>query len=456
MIRQRDLSVLAMAWLLALTTPAGAQALGEPGGVPIPLPLDEDESIPMPQGDGPTMPDDRGERHIELRMGKPRDYPAAGLRLTLPIGFRRQPLIDPYAVVSAARNEGMHRALSVAISAYPMQKGVEPGQIVQNVLDEMDGNIAIRRLEIEPPSTVKLAAQQAVARTMSYKFRGVRTAGIVACFVRTFDADADGVPPHPVAYLFTIEVLQRYRAILDDLVAEVGNGASFIDFRSPAALTIDRTGPYVRDYDAGYAIRQPADWAAQFNDLGIALGRMDYLLGDIVSPTVQLMSTEIPADETSRHCGRQTIEFERKQGWDIEVLSQGSRTLAGRKAWQIVLRKKHGRKSQPAEATREANLDADEPPAPTSDDDATAEPDPRDVASVEVRRLMCMPAEDGAERKQHISVIVTCHDATPERAVEIMDVMADGFSLLVKTEDIDDPGEIKMPDDVERTITLPR
>jgi hypothetical protein len=445
-----------MAWLLAASTLAGAQTLGEPGGVSIPLPLDEGESIPMPEGDGPTMPDDPGEQQLELRMGKPRDYPASGLRLTLPIGFVRQPLTDPYGVVSAARNEGMHRALSVAISAYPMQKGIEPGQIVQNVLDEMDGNIAIRRLEVQPPSTVKLAGQQAVARKMSYKFRGVRTAGIVACFVRTFDADADDVPPYPVAYLFTIEVLEKYRGSLDKLVAEVGKGASFIDFRPPASLKIDRTGPYVRDYEAGYAIRQPADWAAQFNELGIALGRMDYLLGDIVSPTVQLMSTEIPADETSRHCGQQTLDFERKQGWEIEVLSQGPTTLAGRKAWQIVLRKKHGRKNPPAEATPEPDLDAAEPPAPTPGADDAAEPAPRDVASVEVRRLMCMPAKEGAERKQHISVIVTCHDASPERAVEIMDAMADGFSLLVKTEDMDDPGDIKMPDDVERTIPLPR
>jgi hypothetical protein len=449
MTRTQFVIVLAAEIVLISTLPAMAQVDDAEAILEATLP-EEGPSTPMPSGEPMTMPGEDGVRVVPLRQGKPRDYPAAGLQLTLPVGFIRQPLADPYQVVTAVRQEGMNTALSVTVSAYPVDKETQAGQLIQTVISELDGNIAIRRLRVEDPTALELAGRKAVGRRITYRTRGVWTVGMIACFIRDMPADGEDVPPAPVAYMFTFEALRKYEDSLDELIAEVGKGAQLIDFASPTAEKIDRTGPVVRDGKAGYAIRLPARWAVEFNEYGIAMSRVNYLLGDVRSPSVQVMASDVAADETSRHCGAETIAFEREQGWDIEILSQGPAKLAGRDAWQIVLRKK----GRPDAEANGASSDEDKPqanPATKAGDAATQSP-----ASIEVRRLMCMPAEPGAETKKHISIIMTCHDCSPQRVEEMMDAVAGGFSMLV-ADDEDEPtqGDFNMPD-TEPTVPMPK
>jgi hypothetical protein len=447
-----NLFMLSAAMLLAAAVTATAQIRPPDESLAVPQPAEPTTPIPMPDGDPMAMPGEQGEATVAFRMTAARDYPAAGLRLSLPVGFRHQALVDAYQIAAAARSEGMHTALGVSISAFPVRAGTQPEQIVRNFLDELDGNIAIRRLEVQPSTAPPLAGQQAAARRMTYKFRGVRTVGMVVCFVRTFEPGQKPVPPGPVAYLFTFEVLEKYAGSLDDLVAKVCQDTKLIDVQSPTALKVDGTGPHIRDFDRGYAIRQPAGWAAEFNDLGVTMGRMNYLLGDVISPNLQVTATEIPATEDSRHAGERTIAFEREQGWEIEVLSEGESKLAGREAWQFVLRKKMGASTtQPAD---EPENQADDGTAETHSIDAAAL---AGTSSVEVRRLICIPAgEDKPDRKRHFAIILTGHDCSSERVIEMMDTLAAGFALLQRADNRQDPGDFRMPDDVKPTVPMPQ
>jgi hypothetical protein len=414
---------------------------------PLPLPDPDGPAIEMPTGEPPIMPGSDNQKKLTLREGQTRSYPTAGLELALPLGFTPQPLDDPYKILQVRRSEGLRDAASVVISAYPVQAGTEPKSIIEDFTAELADDIAIRRLNIEPVTAFQIADQPAVACRLSYKLRRVRTVGWVGCFVRTFGQGQADVPPGPIAYLVNIEVLDNYEGSLDELRSLVLASLKLTDFSSPASQEIEFSRMYRRDYEGGFAMRQPVDWAAQFNDAGLAMGRVNYLLGDVISPSVQVLATEIPATETGRSCGEQTIEHERKQGWDIEIISAGPSKLIGRDAWQIVLHK---------QVDEQALLD--------DETAGEASPNPVDlqsgdipqIRSVEVRRLMCMPIDGKEDRKKHFALILTCHTCSPERAVEIMDKLAEGFFLQRKPRGTKDPGEPVLPKPTREPIPLPR
>ncbi len=417
----------------------------------LPLPVPNGPIFEMPKGDPPVMPGSKDKKRLPLREGQARSYPAAGLELALPLGFTPQPLDDPYKVLQVSRSQGLRDAASVVVSAYPVQPGTKPTSIIENFTAELANDIAIRRLEVDPVSTLQIANQPAAGCRLSYKLRRVRTVAWVGCFVRTFDADQSDVPPGPVAYLVNVEVLDNYAESLDELREKVLATLKLTDFCSPASLDIELSRMYRRDYEGGFAMRQPVGWAAQFNEAGLAMGRVNYLLGDVISPSVQVLGTEIPATETGRSCGEQAIELERKQGWDIEVISAGPSELLDREAWQIVLRKQLADDALPTEEPQPGE-DTDTPAPDLPASDAT-----RQARSIEVRRLICMPIEGEDDRKKHFALILTCHTCSPERAVEMMDKLAEGFALQRKPKGTKDPGEPILPDPSGIDLTpLPR
>lgn len=454
MQRRQTLSLVLLACCLLPAARAAAQGLGPAEPPMVSIPRNLKPTVEMPTGKPPVMPDASAPSTLTLRLGKAEAFPAAGLKLTLPLGFVAEPLSDPYQILQASRNEGMHKAASLAISVYPVEATTTPESLIKTFTDELHENIGIRRLKIEPAPALTFAGQTAMAQRLSYRFGGIKTVGLVACFVRTFDGEAGQVPPGPLAYLVTFEVLDSYSANLDELVSVIGKAAELTDLVAPATLNVDTKGPYRRDYEAGFAMRQPAGWAAQFNEAGLAMGRMNYLLGDVISPSMQVLATTVPDTETARTCGEKTIELERELGWDIEIVSAEPAKLAGRDAWQIVLRKRMSADYTPPVDDEDEDETSDAPEL--SDAAKAAREKALSASSIEVRRFMCMP-DDEPGRKKHFALILTCHECSPRGASNLMDAFAGGFAIQPKPADYEDPGEGSLPgNDTPVRIQLPR
>ncbi len=389
-----------------------------------------------------------------IQMNKPIEFPHAGVRIALPGGFEPLMLTEEFQVMAATRAGGRRATQSLSLSAYPVEGKTTAKEVLDELLKPLKQDLSFRYLKVIKETKTRIAGIDGKARRLSYTHRGVKTVAVRACFIREVElpgAETKTIPaklnakaqvrPYGgsqdrptasklyVAYVLTMEVALKHEKTLLRTFDAVVQAMAMIDFRRPIEIPIDFKGPFLKEFSQGYIIRMPKGWVGGHNELGVFTEQADYLLGGIASPWVQVVSAVVPETMTDQDCGEKAIEYEAKLGVKIEVLSKGPIKLAGMDACQYVLRKSI---PLPLAETQPATQEGKSPPAsqPTQTRPAIRPAEmPPSASVIEVLRLLNVPAfEKGKAR--HYAIIVSCKDSSVKQAVEFMENLAKGFSLV--------------------------
>lgn len=460
--------ILIMFGLLLPTGAAWSQPLS--GKTPPKLPEGEAPAMPdrdadsLPEGDAPTLPGEKNTPHLPggnaptlpggttgqgtkmtLRLNTPREFPHAGVTIALPVAYESLPIRDPYQILVGVLPEGRRSVQSVSLSAYPVREGITAAQFSDVGVQNLQDNLAIRRLEFEPLDEFSMGEQTAMVRTLRYRHRGIDTLSRQGVLIRTIPGLQEDSSTS-LAYVLTVEVSPQHADDLNALFSLVAGGVRFQDVQRPIDLTprYAEERSLLKDFARGFAIRQPIGWSAGRDEIGLDMGQMDYTIGGMQSPAMGVVMAMVPAELTAQQCGEKALAYEQDQGWQIEILSSGPARLDDKDAWEYVLKKSY----QPPtpQPTTNPTTDAaatDNQPAETTDD-LSARPDA--VEFIEVRRLLSLPPEE--ETRRHYAVILACYQTTPEKT----QALAEELFATFRTIDITKPTE---KDEVPKAIRLP-
>ncbi|MCD4823943.1 MAG: hypothetical protein K8S55_05005 [Phycisphaerae bacterium] len=400
------------------------------------------------------------EKVAPIKMNKPVDFPHAGIRLAMPTGFDRQPLGEEFAVMVAKRIEGMRATQSISLMAFPVSSDQTAEAFSQSLLSNLKGDLAVRHLKVLNKTKMRIAGLDGLAQSIAYTHRGIETVAVGVCFIRQVkktpvageSADAKKADSFAIAYLLSMEVAATHKNILFRTFDEIVKTIALTDFRKPIDVIKQFKGPFLKDHRSGCGVRVPPGWVGVVGKTGLSVFQADYLAGGVPSPIIQVVSLEVPNTAAPEACGKKAIEFERKQGFTIDILSQGPVTVGKNSFYQFVLRKSVYREAEspaatpatpgqkppgktapataPTKETKPAATTA--PPAettPKAKQPAAAQPVKKKelVASViEVRRLLNLPSEN-VGKSWHYAIIMTCQDCDEKQAVAFMDKFTKGF-----------------------------
>lgn len=352
-----------------------------------------------------------------VKIQKSVDYPQAGIILAVPTGFSFSPLLSQeYQVMVASRIEGRRASQSVSLSAYPVAAGVTPERFLQELRKPLESNLAVRQLKVVKTTKVPVAGLVGAAAHLTYTFRGIKTVAVSACFIRDVTPTGPATKPDDdtragggrLAYVLTLEVAEAHRKTLLRTFDAIVRTIMITLIERPIDIEKDYDGPYLRDFPRGYALRMPKGWIGGQNALGVFMEQADYKLGGIPCPSVQVVSNLVPPSMSAEACGAKAIEWMKKNGVTVEILSKGPAKMAKRDGYQYVIRKTQTPKTNKAKT----------PPLATT--------------TIEVHRLLCvLPSEeDEEERARHYTLIVAGQDATVKQMTELADNLAQHFLVV--------------------------
>ncbi len=359
-------------------------------------------------------------RRIEgIEMGAPVEYPTAGLRFALPVGFANRPLRESSQVALAVRGEGTEAAQSFSAHAFPIGKGVTAKAFLKFVTESIQRKLAIRNLELVEEAGVSFHGIEGAAQLATYSHRGTESAAMVVCFVRQASRPSEPADSEPV-YLAHLLVVETPKAQIDSVaptLAKVLETVSLSELRRPIEMPMQDVGAPIENRSLGFAIRQPDGWIATSDETGLVMGRIDYLLGGIASPEARVLTATVADSWTSKSFGENAIKLKTEQGFEMEVLSQGPARLGGKDGYQFVIRK-----TALSAATEPA-------PEPGQIKPISLPSAPKPASSyIEIGRLICLPAEQ--DKKKLYALVLDCYYCEVEQAQEVMDKIASGFVLL--------------------------
>jgi len=337
-------------------------------------------------------------------LNKPREYPHAGISLASPKGFKPRPLKDPYDVMHAVVMEEGRPVRSVKLSAFPVGEGVTAEEFAKARMADLKKNLAIRHLKPIKQVPISVAGIKGIAGTMTYTFRGMSSIAAQVHFIRDVKSAKTRI-----CYLLTVECLLERQAQLLPTLGAVIRSIELTSVRHPDLSAAAVLGEPIHDFELGCSIRQPRGWYADQSDVGTEMGQVDYLLGGVPMPSVQLLARAVAgAAATSEACAKKclsvarTVAVERKQ--TCEVISEGPASLAGLPAYQFVL--VHSSKGRP--------------PLPAS------KTSPRSVAIVQ--RTVCAAGSGGKPAKAYM-LTLTARGEDAKAAEALLGAIAKGFSL---------------------------
>ncbi len=337
-------------------------------------------------------------------LNKPTEYPHAGISLAWPKGFKPRPLSDPYDVTNAVVLESDRPVRSVKLSAFPVGEGVTAEDFAGARMAELKKNLSIRHLKSIKRVPISVAGIKGIAGTMTYTFRGMSSIAAQVHFIR----DVKSAKAR-ICYLLTVECLLERQAQLLPTLGAVIKSIELTSVRHPDVSAGAEPGEAIRNFKLGYSIRQPRRWYAVKSDVGTEMGQVDYLLGGVPMPSVQLLARGVPAGAaTSEACAKKclsvarSVAVERKQ--TCEVISEGPAKLAGLPAYQFVLI--HSSKPRP--------------------------PLPGGTKSLEsvviVQRTVCVAGSGGKSPKAYM-LTLTARGEDAKAAEALLAAIAGGFSL---------------------------
>lgn len=409
-------------------------------------------------------------------MQEPKDFCHAGIRLSWPKGYRTAPLTEEFQVCLARRKFGTRPQESLTLSVFPIGEGQTVQALTAEVLESIQADPATRDLTVVKSTTVPVCCTEGQARSLTYVHRTVETSAVLLCFARSMPSGGPNAAVVPSAnpaggdareerseeparqrllYLLTMEATGDAREGLLREFDEVVQSAEFLPFRRPVECALPKLRTKMEHYSGGYSIRLPEGWIGQQNRMGVSLGVMDYVLGGVVCPIVQVVSGDVPAGTTAKQWARNALSMDQQQGASLEILSEGAVRLAGREAWQVVLRKKVPLPAMPHAVRQGAEDDRGEIPpaadrpsaakdsskiaAPAEAGEAADKPEASNkqteadpvqwVEGIEVHRVLVEPGQDGGTSRVY-AMVLACEECSADRAAAILEGISEGFVLL--------------------------
>jgi hypothetical protein len=338
--------------------------------------------------------------------GKAVDFPHAGVSLMLPEGYVcRAP--DGMLILSAARESAESKQRSITLTVIPSDPKDNAATTAEGVITDLRGNLAFRNLRVVKAADGKIAGQPAKVVLLSYDCRGDSWAGALVVFIRELPEQAG-----KICYVLSIEVPLDDQGVLMPILGTVTRGLRLTEIRHPSALPVGELGEQIRNPKLGYAIRVPCGWSVTRRYGDVVLGQVDYLEGCAPVFSAGVKIGGVSAGATAKKYITETIAMAEKAGGINRVVSTSPARLGQLPAYQVVL--------QPVPKTQTTTAPASRP--------ATA-PAPADAKILVVHRVACMPGP-GSRADTAYSIILVCQGAEAEKAAEVMDKLASGFSLV--------------------------
>ncbi len=351
-------------------------------------------------------------------------FPHAGIALSIPEGYQPRRVSEPFDVMRYVLERDGTTQVAVSLSAFPVSEDVTAEEFAEAKLSELRNLVAMRQFELIKTAEMPVANVTGHALRMNYTFGGIETTAAQVYFVR----EVNDRPVH-ICYLLTVEERGEQNRLLSEL-GELVRTIRFLSPRHPGDIETPELGEPVRSSNLGFSVRPPEGWFGDTSLYGVNMGQTDYLLGGVMVPTVRVMVGRPDADVTaerlaSRHLAslRETVK---SRNVKVEVLSEGEAELAGRKGWQFVVR-------QYAELPEES---------PDNDSSVVIAQRTIVVEDEQLPPVAARAAEAIANRigpLRSYSIACVYRGENQDRAVEILEHIAEGFSLL--TDETDDEAE---------------
>jgi len=375
-------------------------------------------------------------------MAPRREYPHAGIALSVPKGFTPQPVSGPFDVMRAVRMEGDRAVQAVTLSAYCVAAKTPADAFADAMLADLKANLSFRRVQELKKTPMQVAGIAGAGRLVSYELRGQKTTAARAYFIRTLK------PTNvPVCYVLTVEAADQSKDDLLPILGEMVKTVALTSPRHPALLPVKTLAAPVKDHKRGFAVRPPAGWFCSPTVLGLQMGQADYLLGGGVVPLVNAMVLPVEAGQTSDVCAKKAVETAKataaEHGMVVKVLGEGPAKLGKLDGYQFILRQS----AAPTPTTAPATAPDKGKPHGPHGAKPKAEPAPPAAPPVLiVQRTACVfpkvktpattkpagtkPATTKPADGRNYSLVLITQGVEAKVAGAMMDKIAAGFALL--------------------------
>ena len=369
----------------------------------------------------------------------PVEYAHAGVALSLPSGFRQEPVTGPYDVLEASLpGEGDDGPLvGVSLAAYPLDDEDTAASLAERMSVEAARALQVRDFRVLSQTDLPVARSQGTATMSYYEYRCEPTVAARAYLTR--DVGEDG--PR-IGYVLTVESAPKEKDRMLAVFGHVVESVRLLPVRRPVEIKPgELAAPVVRE-DLGISLRPLHGWYATETPAGVETGQMDYRTGQVM-PIARLIASDSPADADAEACARIDLQRAARQGEDrgvvTETVSQGPADLGGRSGYQFVMRKRPGEEAGDEELSADEDAAAQPPAepddagedgeAPQTAPAADAEPAP---ATVIAQRIACVPGAAGASGRRYTLILIGQAE-DPGPLVAILDRLAGGVEILTPT-----------------------
>jgi len=342
----------------------------------------------------------------------PVTYPHAGISLAAPAEFKGVFVSDPFDVMRAVLTHRGKAVQAVSLSAYVVGQKETPDSFADAMAKAAQGDLAVRKFQTLKKTPIPIAGLTGSARLLRYTFRGEETTAARAFFIRRLKADA-----LRICYVLTVEAAAGRHKTLLQVLDRVIKTIKLTAVQHPAALPVKLAAEQVRNDKLGFSIRPPLGWYVQAGDVGLSMGRIDYLAGGTSSPAVTIAAANVAPGSTARGCADKALRPYRaaaaQPALSVQVISHSKcpAKMGGLEAWQFVIR-----------VTRKSRATTRPSGAKTP---------PGEMTQLEALRVICTPGDKNTPPRSY-AVILVCSTADAKTVAGIMDSVAGGFELLPK------------------------
>ncbi len=334
--------------------------------------------------------------------------PTAGIVLSLPSGFESAPVSEPYHVTRALRKSLGKTGMSLTVAAYPVSEKVTADMFGEAVLGELRQDLAVRGLEVDRKTAMKIAGIDGVAWRLGYVHRGTRYVAARIHFVREVKTGRPGAPPVRICYLVGLEAVENEKPSLLPTFGEIVKHVQLTDVARPIEAGVSDFSVTIDDPAGGYSIAKPTGWYYQKTPNGVAMGQVDYLAGGGGLPTLRLTRGELTGRVTCKQRAGEHIAMARRtanrRDSELTVVSEGPARLGKHEGYGFVLRQ------EPPKST---------PPG--------TEPGP---ALIIAERTLCLNEGDVGTS---YTLTLICQDVDAKQAQAVLDAVAKTFRRIDPT-----------------------
>lgn len=346
-------------------------------------------------------------------MGKKIDYPHAGISLAIPMGFQLQNVREPYDVMRAVFQEDLKALQAVTLSVYPVAQKVTADGFAEAMVAELKKVLAIRHLTIKKKIAIRVAGTDGTACTLKYTFRGVKTLAGRVYFIREFKNAGKKIR---LCYVLTVESGPEKKGTLLPILGEVMKTLQTKALNRPVNMPISVFGQVHMDDRNGFFIRPPLGWSITPLPAGAVLTQTDYIQGESATPIVRVTVGELSEAASSKDEAVKYLNIARKTFLGVKVLKQEPVKLAGREAYQFVLRYVPPKKPSSK-------------PILKTDSDKTNETAPPVII---LQRVLCIAGEKEKAGKSY-SIVMICQGGKAKTLMQNMDKICSQFKLVTLT-----------------------